>query len=264
MSENSEMKKLNRERYDQRADAYVQSRTHAAGPDLERLMSWAALQPGLRVLDIATGGGHTALALASLGAEVVAVDMSLPMLGVARSYLAANGAGAARFSVSDAENLPFAPQSFDLVSCRIAAHHFPNVFRFLMACWDVLRPGGRLLLQDQVLPDFARAARYIEAFEKLRDPGHVRAFDQPTWLGLVSDAGFTVLQHDVLAKRHSLLDWAQRQGCPPDVTERLQIMLLQAPTYAARHMLPEYAGTAWASFCNHHILILAQKPALST
>src|SRR2546428_715394 len=109
------------------AAAYVASTSHAGGDDLERLLAWVrACRPG-RALDVATGGGHTALALAGVAREVVAFDLTEPMLRAARAVIRSRGAATVRLAAGAGEAVPFRDGAFDAVTCRIAAHHFANV-----------------------------------------------------------------------------------------------------------------------------------------
>jgi ubiquinone/menaquinone biosynthesis C-methylase UbiE len=253
------LKALNQARYAPRAAAYVQSATHAQGVELVRLVELAQPQPHWRALDVATGGGHTALKFAPQVAQLVATDLTPAMLEAARAFIAPQAANVV-FSLADAENLPFASSSFDLVTCRIAPHHFPDPWRFVGQCARVLRPGGLLLVQDHVLPDDDRAARYVDSFERLRDPSHVRAFSELEWRGMFLDHDFIVEHTETIVKRHNFRDWAERQGCDAATMERLQIMLLRANPAVLAHMQPEYAGTDYATFADHHLIILGRKP----
>src|SRR5213076_3012852 len=85
----------------------VASTGHAGGDDLERLLAWVrACRPG-RALDVATGGGHTALALAGVAREVVAFDLTEPMLRAAREFIRSRGSTNVAFVLGDVEALPF-------------------------------------------------------------------------------------------------------------------------------------------------------------
>lgn len=256
-----EIKVLNRARYSQFADRYVNSPVHSQGDDLARLLEFVPENRELRALDVATGGGHTALGTAARVGWQVASDLTLNMLRASREFLTGKGRSNLAYSGADAEALPFASGSFDLVTCRIAAHHFPDAFRFACECTRVLRPGGLLLVIDQVVPDDERAARYVNAFETLRDPSHVRAFAAYEWEGMLLDAGLLVEAIEFFNRRHELLDWAARQSNPPEVVEHLQILLMRAPDEAAQHLAAQHAGTAAASFLIHQILIAGRKPA---
>lgn len=249
------------ERFGQFAQGYVSSQTHAQGSDLERLLALAEPQPHWQMLDIATGGGHTALTFAPHLSHVISSDLTPRMLLAARQHLSNAGAKNVTYSGADAEKLPFGPAVFDLVTCRIAAHHFPDVYAFIEECVRVLKPGGVLLVQDQVVPAEPEAAHFVNAFETLRDPSHVEALPEYHWRGHFLNAGLTVEHTEIVQKDHDLLPWAERQGCTPAVIERLQVMLIQMPAAVRKHMQPQYAGTPYATFANQHIIIKGRKPA---
>jgi ubiquinone/menaquinone biosynthesis C-methylase UbiE len=261
MTNQNEVKAHAQARFGQYAQGYVESPTHAQGEDLDRLLELAHPQNDWLALDVATGGGHTALKFAPRVGRVVAADLTPAMLTAARSFIHKQGAPNVDFCGADAENLPFATNSFDLVTCRIAPHHFPDCFRFVQECARVLKPGGLLLVEDHLLPDDERAARYIDSFERLRDPSHVRGFADYEWRGMFLDAGLEVESAEKLTKSPGkLVPWAERQGCSPEVVERLQVMLAQAPAAVAGWLHPRCAGTADAAFENHYILIMGRKP----
>jgi ubiquinone/menaquinone biosynthesis C-methylase UbiE len=245
MALENDSKALSRQRYGKYAQRYVTSKTLEIGrPD-----------SGWEALDVATGGGHTALKFAPYAARVVATDLTVEMLRAARAHLLAQGATNVWFVAADAEDLPFRTGKLELVTCRIAPHHFPNVPRFVAECARVLKPGGRLLVQDHVLPEDEQAAQYVDAFEKLRDPSHNRAFGEAEWRALFEGAGLTVERVEQVIKRHEFLPWAERQGCTPEVIARLESMLHQAPLLAAEWLQARDVGSPAATFVNHHIII---------
>jgi SAM-dependent methyltransferase len=261
MTDHNEVKAQAQARFGQYAQGYVESPTHAQGEDLDRLLELANPQSDWLALDVATGGGHTALKFAPHVGRVVAADLTPAMLDAARRFIDSQGTQHVDFCGADAENLPFATNSFDLVTCRIAPHHFPDCFRFVQECARVLKPGGRLLIEDHLMPDDERAARYIDSFERLRDPSHVRGYADYEWRGMFLDAGLEVESAEKLTKSPGkLVPWAERQGCSPEVIERLQVMLAQAPAAVADWLEPQCAGTPDAAFETHYILIMGKKP----
>jgi ubiquinone/menaquinone biosynthesis C-methylase UbiE len=255
----SSVKSRVQQQFGQNAQAYVESKGHAQGTDLDRLPELAQPQADWLMLDVAPGGGHTALKFAPLVRRVVACDLTVPMLDAARTFVTAQGAHNLIYTAGDAENLPFANAIFDLVTCRIAPHHFPDCFKFVRECARVLRPGGMLLIQDHVLPEDDRAARYIDSFERLRDPSHHRAFAEYEWQGMFLDAGFTVEHAERVQKTGKLLPWAVRTSCTPNVIERLQILLAQAPEAVAAWIAPTCVGTPDATFEHNYIIIAGRK-----
>jgi ubiquinone/menaquinone biosynthesis C-methylase UbiE len=150
---------------------------------------------------------------------------------------------------------------FDAVTCRIAPHHFTNCTRFLEETARVLKPGGSFILQDHVLPDDEDSGRYIDNFERLRDPSHIRAFSHEEWIKLSQNSGLQVEITEEVTKRHILRTWAERQGCKPATITQLASMIQNPPPPVRDWLQVENLGTPEASFVNHHIILLGRKPS---
>jgi len=249
-------KALSKARYTRFADGYVTSETHAHGSDLDRLLAIVQPQPNWTALDIATGGGHTALKFAPFVAQVIASDLTPRMLERARRFIVEEREiDNVSFEQADAENLPFETDRFDLVTCRIAPHHFPDAQRFVNECARVLKPAGVFMLQDQVLPLNPEAARFVDGFERLRDPSHNRAFHEDEWRAMFARARFIVEHSEHYLKRHDFIPWAQRQGNDDATIAALIQMLHEAPLAAREWMDPKNWGGEDATFLNRHILM---------
>ena len=259
MSANPDAKNLSQERFAKFAEGYVTSQTHAKGYDLDRLVEIAQPQADWQVLDVATGGGHTALKFAPYVGSVVATDITPQMLSAAAENIKKQGVINVTFEPADAEDLPFEANTFDLVTCRIAPHHFPNCAKFIRESSRVLKPGGLLVVQDHVLPEDLLSARYIDDFERLRDPSHNQAFSHRAWVEMFELAELTVTHTEEIVKRHQLLPWAERQGCSPQIVDQLVQLLVEAPLQAKEWLQTKDLGTQSASFVNHHILIAGNK-----
>ncbi len=256
----NDSKSLSRKRYARFAEGYVTSKTHAKGTELDRLVEIAQPQPDWTVLDVATGGGHTALKFAPLVAQVIATDITPEMLAGAEAYILYWGVENVTFKPADAEDLPFEAETFDLVTCRIASHHFTDCARFVREGARVLKSGGLLLVQDHVLPEDKPTARYVDAFERVRDPSHNRAYAESEWALMFRVAGLEVEYTTQIIKYHEFLPWAERQGCTPDVIERLVNMMAQAPAAVVKWMQPrDFGMPKKATFFNRHIIIAGRK-----
>ena len=229
-------KSLAQERFGAFAAAYATSRPHAKGSSLTRLVELAAPQPAWIALDIATGAGHLALALAPHLAHVVASDLTPQMLGVARGLARDRDIRNMSFADLRAEALPFADATFDLVTCRIAPHHFDDVRRFVSEAARVLRSGGVFGLVENISPDtgmmdgdagaLAAAADEYNAFEKLRDPSHVRCLTLTEWRALVAAAGLSERHVELLDKPMVFGPWTDQQNVGEDIRRDLKAMLL--------------------------------------
>ena len=226
-------KELVQKQFRSHAAAYATSKVHAQGASLKPLVELVQPQANWPVLDVATAAGHTAFAFAPHVAHVTATDITPEMIPVAEKVAAEKGITNVTLETADAEALPYADASFDLVTCRIAPHHFPNINRFVSEAVRVLRPGGILAVVDNVVPNDPTASDYINAFEKLRDPSHGRALSVEEWLAAFTEAGLTLLHHEVAPKSMEFTPWAERMGATPEVITELRLRLMTAPPVAA-------------------------------
>ena len=172
------------------ASNYRCSADHTDIEDLDLLFTGLALDPAHRVLDVATGGGHTAAALAGRCGRVVASDLTPSMLREARVLASEHRAGNVVFAAADAEALPFRDASFDRVTCRIAPHHFPDVRAAMSEMVRVTRPGGRIGIIDSMVPGEPSLDAFLNGVEKVRDPSHVRSYRVEEWLELTRGRDF--------------------------------------------------------------------------
>ena len=194
------------------AAEYAVCEVHAAGADLESLAAAAGPAGEGRVLDVGCGAGHTAIALAGRAREVVALDLTEAMLEQAKALAWARGLENVSFRHGDASALPFEDDSFDLVACRQCAHHFARPDLAVQEVARVLKPGGVFLLVDTVSTDDPAQDTFLNCFEFLRDPSHVRDHNLREWQAMLRDAG---LEPEVLETWWIPLDfddWVRRQA----------------------------------------------------
>ena len=256
----TDKKALSKSRFSQFAEGYVTSTTHSQGSDLKKLVEIANPQSDWIVLDIATGGGHTARTFAPHVQQVIASDISTDMLAAAQANIEKLGITNIDFKEADSENLPFEDNTFDLVTCRIAPHHFPNIQAFINEAARVLTPGGTFLVQDQLVPDDDTDARTIDAFETLRDPSHNRNYNLGEWQAKFEVAGLNVYHVESTAKRKSFYDWCQTQDCSDEVVAKLETMLNEASEGVAAWFEPRDLGQPEATFQHRYIIIAGKKP----
>jgi len=189
--------------WSRRAEAFRESPTHRDGPDLDLLVEWCEPAGGVKVLDVATGGGHVARRLREQGCTVVTVD---PAPGMKADV------------VAPADHVPFADRSFDVVTCRIAAHHFPDIHAAVAEMARV--SNGLLVIEDNLFRD-----EDVEEAERLRDPTHVRCYSEDEWRSFIGGAGFEVERLEHFDRRQSVDLWLERVETPPGDARRVRELL---------------------------------------
>jgi ubiquinone/menaquinone biosynthesis C-methylase UbiE len=208
---------------------YATSTVHVGGPDLKAMLAAADLRGDERVLDAGCGAGHTALAFAPLVAEVVGVDLTEAMLVQGRRLASKGGIGNVTFQRGDVERLALPDASFDLVTSRYSAHHYPHPAAALREFARVLRPGGTLLLVDVVAPDEPAQDTFLNAIELLRDPSHVRDHSVDQWRRLFEAAGFAAEALGNWPLRLEFESWVARMNTPFLAITQIRALIDGAP-----------------------------------
>ena len=229
MSDGASIKAAVERQFSQVAEHYRTSAVHAAGEDLARLVEAAALSGQETVLDAGSGAGHTALAVAPYAARVTSVDLSASMLAQGRRLALERGLGNLHFEVGDVEALTFADGSFDVVTSRYSAHHWPHPQVALREIHRVLRRGGRFVLSDVVSYDDFTADTHLQAIELLRDPSHVRDHTAAQWLALLAERGFAAQVIYTWGVRLQFDTWVERMATPAPAVAMLRTLLANAP-----------------------------------
>jgi len=202
-------KTLVQEQFGKTAASYLTSTPHALGKSLERLVALTAPQKTWHALDVATGGGHVAYTFAPHVERMWATDITQEMLDMVKAEAKKRGLSNIRTAYAKAEALPFEDASFDLVSCRIAPHHFDSIPDFLDEVHRVLKPNGLFALVDNVVPD-GSVGDYVNAFERFRDPSHLRAWTMDEWRAAFKAHGFSIAHDEQLYKQMEFKSWAAR------------------------------------------------------
>ena len=256
MSDGASIKAAVERQFSQVAEHYRTSAVHAAGEDLARLVEAAALSGQETVLDAGSGAGHTALAVAPYAARVTSVDLSASMLAQGRRLALERGLGNVHFEVGDVEALTFADGSFDVVTSRYSAHHWPHPQVALREIHRVLRPGGRFVLSDIVSYDDFTADTHLQAIELLRDPSHVRDHTAAQWLALLAERGFSAQVIFTWGVRLQFDNWVERMATPAPAVAMLRTLLANAPAEVRARLQVEEDD----SFTLQGALITAVKP----
>jgi SAM-dependent methyltransferase len=187
--------------WSERAQLYRDSEAHREGEDLDLIVEWS--DGAETALDVATGGGHVARRLREAGTNVITVD-SAP--------------GMQPDVVSRGEELPFADESFDVVVCRVAAHHFDDVAKAVSEMARVSR--DRVIVVDNLFLDEA-----AEEADRVRDPSHVKNWSEGEWRGFFASAGLQVDEARRLEKPIEVEPWLERAGTSEQDSVRVRELL---------------------------------------
>ncbi len=250
-----------KEQFSRTAERYVYDEGFAGGDDL--IEAAKLLQPTQDdlMLDVATGGGHTALYFSTMVRSVVASDLTMQILKKAQEFISEEGGVEnVTFREADAEDLPFPAGSFTLLTCRIAPHHFPDVPQALKEFFRVLRRGGRMVIIDTLLPEDPEIADFYQTMEKMRDPTHVQAFTKGQWIEACESAGFTAIETRTFPKTHDFVTWAKRSGLDRQGVQRLNKFFIDAPPKAHDYFQIETFAGEVESYTDQKLLIFAKRP----
>jgi ubiquinone/menaquinone biosynthesis C-methylase UbiE len=236
------------EQFDRQSDRYGKDHILADTSDVAAIVARVPQGQGKRALDVATGAGHTGLFLASQGWQVTLADISPSMLERARAA-AAERRLAVETRQHTAESFPYSDATFDLVTCRVAAHHFSSVETFVRESTRVLRTNGSFVVIDgSVQDDQSEAEEWIHQIEKLRDPSHVRFITPRQWRSFCELVSVRVLVCELRPFKQPDLNWyLDVANTPPDARAKIVEMVRTAPDSARKlfHLGEEDGKIVW-------------------
>jgi ubiquinone/menaquinone biosynthesis C-methylase UbiE len=228
-----EVQRAAQQQFAARSRSYGASHILADVSDVADALRHVDIPSPARVLDVATGAGHTGLHLASLGHEVTLTDIAAPMLERVREAAAERGLRVETRQHS-AEELPYGDATFDLVTSRVAPHHFTSPASFVRESARVLRGGGWFVLIDGSVPDDSpEAEEWLHQVEKLRDPSHHRLLSPKAWRALCEPEGLRVDWAELQPFKQPDLEWYfETAATPPENRARVLELVRDAPAAA--------------------------------
>jgi SAM-dependent methyltransferase len=206
------------DRFARTADRFAARQDERATALAEEVREFVLARGDEAAVDVGTGAGALAFALAPLVREVVGVDRVPELLERARERATAHPN--VRIVEGDAERLPFDDGSFDLAGTLRTLHHVPRPELVLAELVRVTRRGGRLLVVDQIAPVDPLAAIAVDRFERARDPGHTRLLPDIDLRQLFEANDLVLVRDRRDVERRPLGEYLDLAGCAGEERER--------------------------------------------
>lgn len=209
--------------FGRRAEAYSKGNIFVDGVYLSEIVKRSGVTKNHRVLDVATGAGFLTLEFAKKAQTVLGCDITRNMLMKAIEKREISGQDNTGFLLSDVESLPFPDESFDIVSCRFAFHHFPDPGKALAEMKRVCKK--RIIIVDGVSSEDRDKSLFHNHIEKLRDPSHVRIYALGEMKDMVKDTGAVIseLAHRDISQDFG--DWISRAGTDTKTTRVIEDLM---------------------------------------
>ena len=198
--------------------AMQEERSAALQARVQQLL--APLDGSERALDSGCGAGALAFALAPFVGSVVGVDLSEDLVAAGRALAPAN----CELTVGDATHLPFEYGSFDIAGCMRVLHHAHRPELIVSELARVTRPGGRILLIDQIGYVDPVVSAETDRFEQARDPSHTRLLPDQDIRFLLDANDLEVVTNEIAPEQRNLDRYLDLVGLEGDDRRRVSGM----------------------------------------
>jgi ubiquinone/menaquinone biosynthesis C-methylase UbiE len=221
-------KDLVRKQFAIQAQAYPSTASLRHAEKAEPIIDLARPTAGDYALDVASGWGFVALSVAPLLGSVIGVDLTPEMVDLAKKLAAGKAISNASFQVGDAENIPFASGTFDLVTCRAAFDHLSDPEKALQEMKRVLTPSGRIVLYEFVAPATPEKAASFNRIESARDPSYLRSLTVEEYRNLFKKCGLEERGRVVNLLKREFEAWMSYSDAGGETRRQVRSLLLEA------------------------------------
>lgn len=242
--------------FSKNAESYANSQSHKKGEDLSQLMDAIEPTSSQVAIDLASGTGFTAMELAPHVSRVVAFDGTKEMLDKAQALAVERGIKNIEFVLGDVSELPYPESTFDIITCRRAAHHFTDKKKFLSESFRVLKSGGGLGLVDMSAPE-SDNHNIFNNIETIRDHSHIAAEKLETWKELIQGSGFRISKVMTSIEEYTIEKWLSpvKQDSPEG--EELEKYLRETP---GELLLKANIDRETGTIIKERFVMIAEKP----
>lgn len=209
------------ERFGEAAEAYAKCQVQSNDYTLKRLVELLKPQVEWDALDVACGAGHTAVRLAPFVKSIIAVDITEQMLTQTLALARSQGLKNIKTTRAEATSIPIKSGTIDLVSCRLAVHHFSEPGKFWREARRVLKENGSLAIVDSHLPENT-ALDEINWIQKLHDPSHAKCLTRSQIEENYLASGFKLTAIEEGAIRLGFNSWTKRVSLAENVVKEIR------------------------------------------
>jgi len=236
--------------FDKSAENYLKSSDHAIGSDLEYFIDYFKDFSFQKALDVACAAGHFGNVFPAK--EVYICDLSFNMLKTASESFPFDMPALCR-----SEFLPYKGDTFDLVGCRIAMHHFQNPCMFMNDAYRILASGGYFVLIDSVV---GFEDEELNGIELIRDTTHRRSFKVEEVAGMAEVEGFILEDSKIFYKKHKFEEWARRLNPTEEQYQAVKAAFFALPEKVKRELRLETDGDVILSYTDKKAIFIFRRP----
>lgn len=233
---------------------------HGLEADINRVVDLAEPQSSDAALDIITGLGHIARALASKVSSVDAIEPDEKMLQEAEALAGNDGINNIQFIHGDPMKLPLETDKYDIVTARMALRHFGNGAQCIKEVHRVIKPTGRFLIADSLAPPHADLEDFLTNLMQHRDRSHVKSYTLAELESLLERENFDIDLIEIYPKENDFESWAKKTGTDDDTVRMIARLFQGASERVKRHFRVVSKGDKLVSFVTWMILIRS-RPA---
>ncbi|PXF61051.1 MAG: hypothetical protein C4B59_05690 [Candidatus Methanogaster sp.] len=248
-----------KDRFGRRSGAYSKSSILSDDGHLNLIVDLTAPAGSDKVLDVATGNGFLAFEFAKRVSDVTGCDMTRDMLLVAERIQREQGLDNVDFRVMDVESLGFEDESFGIVSCRFAFHHFTDPIKAVSEMARVCKRGGKIVLVDGLSSEDSAKSEYHNKIEQLRDPSHVRLYSEPELVGMLEAAGFKIIHARNWAADFYYDEWIKIADPGEEIAARVRRMMADSIEGDKLDLRVRFDGAGELLFTYSTVVLVAEK-----
>jgi len=250
-------------RFDRLAHCFATSEVHRSSPTIRLLHEVLGSARQDAVCDIACGAGPVVLSFRGRASRLVGVDPSPSMLEELQEAGRAHGV-AVEAVPGFAEDVPLDDALFDVVTSRLAPHHFSDIGQAVREMARLARPGGHVAVIDLAGHDDDDVDAFNHHLHVLHDPTHVRSYRGREWESFFTDAGLEIVAVHQNQRESpdgvSVERWCQIADSGPDAEEQIRSALRSAPPRILEALAIEQRGDEYYIPVKT-VLVVGRRPA---